>query len=413
MPHVVPADPYGEHLSRRSVGNGDGPSRRRAVSVVGRRSRSDRAQPTSTRYVTAAVLAVVAATALHLDAQTRPPSLTFDAAFSMALRRNADRDSHRRQQVIWDAQHAGEVVVPYVSVRADDGCAPTCASAARSIEICVTGPGREALPTIGGSLADSDVATFGQIVRRNLRQAFDDLVLSDHDVQETQGLIDMTSQFRIVDRSDDAMEHPRLDALRVEIARSRAKIDLIRAEDRRRFAEAAFNAVLNRAPDVPVTIVGELTDPVPLPHVEPAIRLSKAMDVDLRQLRHDVEVQRRARAPSLPHPADQTLEETIVRLDAARVAREQALEGCMREGFARIETGRHMAHLKDTLVASALEIVMRTADHYRAGRADVRQLLDAQRTLVDRRREYLHVLRDLRLSEADVEERLPSPGIQI
>lgn len=438
MPDLVPADQYDQHFSRLFVVDDDGRSRRRVIETV---IVHDRPSP---RRVMAGVLAVVAATALHLQAQTQNPPLTFDAAFHVALRRNADLEGLRRQQAIWDAQHAPQAANPHISARADDDCAPTCARAARPIDVCATGPVREALPPISGSVTDSDVMAVAQIVRRNLRQAFYELMLSDDQVQETQRLIDFASQFRTVNPSDvDATGHSRRDALRVEIALSRARLELIRAQSRRRVAQAAVNAVLNRAPDVPVIVVGDLTDPVPLPQLAPAIALSKAMDVELRQLRHAVEVQRRARAASgrLESPArprrthmrgtarrgsagsgnagsfhaltNAALEQQIVQLDAARAARERALEGCMREGFVRIDTGRHTAHVKDALIAAGADVVMRTADRYRAGGADVLELLEAQRTLVDLRREYLEVLRGLRLSEADVEERLPALGLNV
>ena len=214
--------------------------------------------------------------------------------------------------------------------------------------------------------------------------------------------------------------------------------DWICAQSRRRMALAAVNAVLNRAPDVPLTIVGDLTDPVPLPSSEAAIRLSKAMDVELRQLRQGVQVQpsppasslppalpaspRRPRlngtapdgtvgdddVPVIPRVAGEPPKDAVARLEVARAARERALDACMRERFARIDTGRQAAaRFEDALLPAALDMVARTADEYLSGRADVMQLLEARRHLVDLRRAYLHVLHDLRLSEADVEERLP------
>lgn len=435
MLDLVPADRYDEYPSRPSAVNADGPSRRRVIGIVERCGRCNRRQWTSARRVIAGVLALVAGTALHLQAQIQNSPLTFDVAFSMALRRNADSEGLRRQLAIWDAQHASDVAGPDVYAHADADCPPTCTNVARSVDICRNAV-RDAIPPIGDSFAARDIVAFAQIVRRNLRQAFDDLALSDEELQEIQGLVDFASQLRTMDSSDaEPTGHPRLDPLRLEIALSRARLELIRAQSRRRTAQAAFNAVLNRASDVRTTIVGQLSDPVPLPELEQAIRLSKAMDVELGQLRHGIEVQRRVRgvsgrlsglsggpvrgrraekaeASGDQRPGNAALDAQVVRLEMAAAARERALEACVREGFARIERRRQgAAHLKDALTP-AVDAVTRIEDRYRAGRPDVMDLLATERARVDLRREAIHVLYDLRLSEADVEECLPALGVK-
>lgn len=423
MPDLVPADRYRAHPSRRSVADADGRSRRRVI---------------------AGVLAVVVATTLHLHAQTYNPSLTFDAALTVALRRNADLESLGRQQAIWDLLHARTAPSPHVDAHADHGCAPTCASGSIAMDICVTPPIRDTFAPMGGAFMSQDVVSVAQMVRRNLREAFYDLVLSDAEVQEIQNVIDFTSEFRTVATSDAKVtDRSRLDELRVEIALSEGSIQLIQAQSRRGLAQAAFNTVLDRAPDAPVTVVGDLMDPIRLPQLDPAIRLSKAMDVALRQLRHDVDIQRRTQVASmrprrsrLPRPStngaarrsaagtddapssdrrrDTAVEEQIVQLDAARVARERVLEHCMREGFAEVDRRRRAsAHYEAALMPAAAAIVTRTTDDYRAGRADVTDVLQAQRTLADLRRSYLQSLHALRLSEADVERRLPAMGLTV
>ena len=86
----------------------------------------------------------------------------------------------------------------------------------------------------------------------------------------------------------------------------------------------------------------------------------------------------------------------------------------MRERFARIDTGRHAAaRFENALLPTALDTVARMADGDLFGRVDVMRLLEARRQLVDVRRAYLHVLHDLRLSEADVEKRLPALGVSM
>ena len=84
----------------------------------------------------------------------------------------------------------------------------------------------------------------------------------------------------------------------------------------------------------------------------------------------------------------------------------------MRERFARIDAWRQTAaRFENALVPAAVDLVARTTEKYRSGRADVMQLVEAQHNLVGLRRGYLHVLHGLRLSEADVEERLPALGV--
>jgi hypothetical protein len=346
------------------------------------------------------VLAVVAASALHLHAQSQNPAFTFDAALNVALWRNANLEGLGNQQAIWDARHARDATGPQADARLNADCAPSP----------VPGP----VATVSAPFTDSERLSAAQMLRRNLRQAFYDLLLSDGELQEALSLVDFTSEFRPAGQGSSdagATRNSRRNALRVEIVLSRARIELICAQSRRRMALAAFNAVLNRAPDVPATIVGDLTDPVPLPSLDAAIRLSKAMDVELRQLRQGIQVQRSPPASSVPPALPASPGRTPLNGPAAR---ERALDAGMRERFARIDIGRHAAaRFKDALLPTALDMVARTADEYLSGRADVMQLLEARRHLVDLRRAYLHVLHDLRLSEADVEERLPVLGVNM
>lgn len=189
--------------------------------------------------------------------------------------------------------------IPTVDTHADERCAPTCTNVPSSADGCVTRPMREALAPQGGAFTDRDVVPVAQMVRRNLREVFYDLAWRDAEMQDTQQLIDVTSQFRTVATPNTEVPDrlPRA-ALRVEIALSQAKIELIWAQSRRQVAQAAFNAVLNRAPDVPVTVIGDLTEPIRLPQLNPAISLAKATDVELRDLRREVETQRRSQIPS-------------------------------------------------------------------------------------------------------------------
>jgi hypothetical protein len=361
---------------------------------------ADRPRPPSTRRVAAGVLAVVAGSALHLHAQPQNPALTFDAALSVALLRNATLEGLGNQQAIWDARHARDATGPQADARVNAECGPS--------------PVPAPVAAVSMPFTDSERLTAAQMLRRNLRQAFYDLMLSDEELQEAQGLIDFTSEFRPAgqEASDPgATRDSRRNALRVEIMLSRARVELICARGRRRMALAAVNAVLNRAPDVPLTIVGDLTDPVPLPSVEAAIRLSTAMDVELRQLRQGDPVQPgpppSSGPPALPASPGRTPLYGVV-------ARERALDAGMRERFARIDAGRHAAaRFEDALLPAALDTLARTADEHLHGRADVMELLEARRRLGDLRRAYLHALHDLRLSEADVEERLPASGVSM
>ena len=386
MPDLVAADRHCEHQSLPSVVDAGRRYRRRVISIVGRRSRCHRPRRPSTRHALAGLLAVLAATALDLQAQSQNPALTFDAALSVAMRQNATPEGLDHQQAIWYAQHTGDAIGPQVDAR----CAPR--------------PVRGPVATASGPFTESERPPAAQMLRRNLRQAFYDLALSDEELQEKQDLIDFTSEFRTAGHgsSDAEGKTSRRDALQVEIALSRSRIELICAQGRRRLALAAVNAVLNRAPDVPLTIVGDLAKPVPLPSLDSAIRLSKAVDAELRQLRQDVEVQRLATEPLL---------DAVPRLEAARAARERALDAGIRDRFAQIERARQIAADFEDALLPAADRVARTTEKYRSGRADVMQLLEAQDTLVDLRREYLHALHDLRLSEADVEERLPAVGV--
>ena len=290
MPDLVRAVRHCEHPSPPLVVGADWRSRRQVIRIVGRHGRRDRPRRPSTRRVAAGLLAAVAASSLHLHAQSQNPALTFDTALSVALRQNANLEGLGHQQAIWNAQHTGDATGPQVDARSNADCAPGL----------VRGP----VATASAPFTDSERLTAAQMLRRNLRQAFYDLVLRDEELQEAQGLIDFMSEFRTAGpgSSDaDATRNSRRYALRVEIALSRARIELICAQSRRRLALAAVNAVLNRAPDVPVTIAGDLADPVPLPSLDSAIRLSKAVDVELRQLRQGVEVQRRS--PDIGGPA--------------------------------------------------------------------------------------------------------------
>jgi hypothetical protein len=391
---------------------------------------------------------VAVASALGLQAQIMGAPLTFDGALRMALHQNTDLEAVGRQGAIRDAQRTRDAAHLRGPAIADAGCPLACAGVTRALDGCAADAAPALVTTGGGLLTDGEVAAAAQTLRRNLRQAFYDVLLHDEAIEAAQGVLDFANQLRVTGRSPSDAETTvdvRLDALRVEIARSRATIDLIRAQSDRRAAQAAFNVILNRAPYVPVTLTGNIAEPVALPRLEPAIRLAKAVDLDLIHLRHDLDVQRRARASVPPalqpgarpqgttgsalrrtaadresSPVSRSSGETrqadgrIVQLDTERAARERAVEGCLHEEFARIDAEqRAAARFENAVIPAADELVRRTAEEFRSGHVAVRELLEAEHMLVSLRREYLQVLHDLRLNEADVEERLPAPGLPV
>lgn len=421
-------------------------SRPLTIGVVGRGGRVARPAWAPMWRAGACLLLVVAVgTAARLQAQAGRAPLTFDAALAYARQYNGDLEAAGRQQAIREAQRARDAARPRGQALTHGDCAPTCATLVMPVDGCGAGASEGLTATTGGLLTDSTVATAAQTLRRNVREAFYDLLLADEEMRVAEGVVDFRNQLRAARRasSDADAQQSRLDTLRVELAISQAKVDLIGTESRRRLAELAFNAILDRAPDISVALIGHVEEPIALPRLEPAILLAKTVDVPLRRLRHDLDVQRRARAsapavtqrPGSQRKADLAGRRTtidgdqpslngsaggapppdtrVVELDAARAARERDVEGCLREAFARIDIGRRAAIRLAAALTAATDLAGHTADEFRAGHVALSQLFDAERRLGDLRREYLQVLHDLRLCEADVEARLPTGGVPV
>lgn len=421
-----------------------GPSRPLAIGVVVWGSRVGRPRWTPMwRAGVCLVLVVAGGTTTRLQAQTRRAPLTFDAALVSATQDNADFGAAGRQWAIREAQRARDAARVRGQALAHADCAPTCTSVVTPVDRCAAGTSEVLTATTGGVFTDSTVAAAAQTLRRNLREAFYDLLLQDEEIRVAEGVVDFRDQLRMARRArSDTDPASQLDTLHVELALSRAKLDLMDAQSRRRLAELAFNAILNRAPDVPVVLIGHVEEPIALPRVDPAILLAKMVDVPLRRLRHDLDVERRARAsapavaprpgsqrkaglagrgtvdrdqPSSTDSADRAprADTRLVQLNTAHVARARAVEGCLRDAFARIDIGRRAATRLAAALTAATERVERTADEFLAGQVALSQLSEAERTLGDLRRDYHQVLHDLRLCEADIEARLPASGIPV
>ena len=400
------------------------------------------------RHLVAVVLGMLVAAPLAAFAQEEPP-LTFRSAFDLAVASNLELAAARRGRAVREAevkaagQHPNPNLVfesakdvPHQSLLLEVPFEPWKRSA--RIDLA-----KEEL-----ALADVDEAAALQALRRRVRVAFYGLLAAEEGASLASSMHDVAVRVRDVAQARfEAGAAPRLDVMQADLglARANAELDLARSE--RASQQAELNAVLNRPPDRPLAVVGDLAEAA-VPPIDQATARATATNPDLRAAEREVAIEERRlgvlKAERVPTPkitagADfdapgefdvgyraglslavpifsrnqGEIAGSIARADQARTRRDARRRDVQARAFAAqaraVARRAQVAAYRDTLVPTATSIESLAEEAYRLGRSPVLAVLDAQRSLRDTRREYLDSLLSLQSALADLEDVLGGP----
>lgn len=377
--------------------------------------------------------------------------LTFQNALDLAVANNLELAAARRGRAVREAdlKAAGQRANPELSADLSRDSPHGEVSLALPIDLARTRARR--IDMANAALAMADVEEHSALValRRDVRLAFYGLMAADQQValaETVLGIVERTKD--AVQLRFDAGAVPRLDVLQADIGLVRGRADLDLARSSRRAAQAALNALLNRPPDQPVVLAGDLADIPALPALDRATATALAANVDLLAIDRQSAIERRTldflKADRLPNstviagglfnaPGEYTagahagfsltlplfarnqgeiagsqarLSQIALRRDSLR----RQVEARVYAALERVTAMRAQAEaFRTALLPAAASLQDMAQVSYTLGRSSILVLLDAQRSLRDARYDYVQALLDLQAAVADLEDILGGP----
>ena len=400
------------------------------------------------KHLGAAVLGTLLAAPAVGAAQEEPP-LTFRSAFDRAVASNLELAAARRGRAVREAevkaagQHPNPDLVfesakdvPHRSLLLEMPFEPWKRSA--RIDLA-----KEQL-----SLADVDEAAALQALRRRVRMAFYGLLAAEEGASLAKSMHDVAVRVSEVAQARfETGAAPRLEVMAADLGLARANAELELARSERAAVQAELNAVLNRPPDRPLAVTGDLAEGV-VPPLGQATARATAANPELWAAVREVAIEERRlgllKAERVPTPkitagADfdspgefdvgyraglslavpifsrnqGEIAGSIARADQARIHRDALRRDVEARAFAAqaraVARRARVAAYRDTLVPTATDVESLAEEAYRLGRGSVLAVLEAQRSLRDTRREYLDSLLSLQSALADLEDVLGGP----
>lgn len=407
-----------------------------------------------------AVLAAIAVMILGIPAfsspspppqSSAPPPLTFQAALESALKNNAGLAAARRSRAIREAAviSAKQIPNPEFSFEITRDTPHEMVGIGLPFELGGKRGRRIDLAREELSLAEIEIRGAVQSLRTELRLSFYGLLAAEERVRLAEEMAQVAR--RVHDAAQARFEEglaPRLDVLEADLGVSRAEADLDLERSNRIAAAASFNAVLNRPPDQPIAVAGDLAaGPPPLTAAQ-AWERAAATNVEIASLNREIAIEGRRtdllRAERIPTPVLQggavlnapgefnsgafagisvdlplfsrnqgeiaQSAATAGQLQARREATVRMVESRVFGAAAKLDAlRRQVAAYSGKLLPTAASIESLAEESYKLGRIPLLTLLDAQRTLRDVRIEYLQALAEFQSAVAELEEIIGEP----
>ena len=300
-----------------------------------------------------------------------------------------------------------------------------------------------------GGVTDVEISTVARQVRRSTREAFYRLAFARAESERLERVVKLAERLKqIAQQRFEAGAVPQLEVVQAGVEVSRAQADLEVARQEEKVALSQFNALLNEPAATGWQLAGTLEDPPPAWSVEELVQRAYAANAELQRLAQEekVEASRRGllkaeRIPNLdleygldfnaPHdfrvgPRSQvTLMLPIFSrnqgeiaqsfanqrvLDAETVAKKRAVAAIVEEAYFDWNAQQTQAGIyRQTLVPAVRQLEGMAEESYRAGKATILVVLDAQRNVQDVERTYQQGLLALQSAFASLEEAVGAP----
>lgn len=401
------------------------------------------------RYI--GILVLVCATALATAAQQEPQKLTLAQALEMANRQNLDLIAARAQRAVAAAgvKIAGQRPNPtgnFTALRDDphegwwfDIPLELGSKRGRRID----------LARAQGVLTDDDVAALERLTRQNVRDAFFGLALARGVTAAKNDAVNLAKRLRdIAQQRYETGDVPQLEVFQADLVLSQAQADYQVARQDEKVALSVLDALLNEPPATNWDLITPLEELPAEPALNDLLTRAANSNYDLQRITQQEKIEQSQRAlyqteriPNLtvslgmdynsPHnfrygPRSQVSMEVpifmryqgeIAQSDASLVALEdqatatrRAVEGHVESAFLQLNSREAQARLyKDSLMPAADKLEGMAEESYKAGKANILSVLDAQKNVQAVREQYLQSLLAVQQAFAQLEATVGTP----
>lgn len=397
------------------------------------------------------VFMLVCAAVISAHAQQAPDKLTLAQAFDMANRQNLDLIAARAQRAVAAAgvKIAGQRPNPtgnFTALRDDphEGWWFDI-----PLELGSKRERRISLARAQGVLTDDDVAAFERLTRQNVRDAFFSVALARGVTAEKNDAVNLAKRLRdIAQARYEAGDVPQLEVFQADLVLSQAQADYQVAQQEEKVALSDFNLLLNEPPSTEWELVTALDGLPTEPSLSDLLARASHSNADLAKISQQEKIEQSQRAlyqaqriPNLtvslgmdynsPHnfrygPRSQVSMEVpifsryqgeIAESDASLVALEdqatatrRAVEGHVESAFLQLDSREAQARLyKDSLIPAADKLEGMAEESYKAGKANILSVLDAEKNVQAVREQYLQSLLAVQQAFAQLEATVGTP----
>jgi cobalt-zinc-cadmium efflux system outer membrane protein len=402
------------------------------------------------RIIGALLLAILPAWAQQPAPQTAaaPPGrrLTLAAAFDLATKQNLDLAAARLRRAVMQAglKIAGQIPNPSVTFGAARDFPHQSLVFDQPIEIGGQRGRRIEVARQEAALTDVEITALERVIRRQVRQSFYGLVAARSlTAQRAEALALAKRLQEIAQARFDAGDVPQLEVFQAELEVARAEADLTVQQQQEKVALSQLNALLNEPAETVWETLGALEDAPAAQALVDLVSRAAQTNPDLAHLAQEMKVEQSRRALlqaervpnltvefgsdfnapgdfrvgprggiSMALPLFSRNQGELAQSAAALRALEGESSATRRSVAGRIEAAYYEWNARQTQVdlyrRSVVPAVLRleglAEESYRAGKANLLTVLDAQRNVQQVQREYLDSLLALQVAFAELEE---------
>lgn len=299
------------------------------------------------------------------------------------------------------------------------------------------------------ALTDDDISALEKQLRQNVRDAFFALALARGVTVEKNDALKLAQRLHdIAQQRFDSGDVPQLEVFQAELEVSQAQADYQVAQKEEKVALNELNVLLSEPPSTDWDLVNPLSDLPAEPVLNSLLTSANAANAELQRIAQEEKVEQSQlalykadRIPNLtlslgvdyasPHnfrygPRSAASMEVpifsrdqgeiagssanLVALQDQALATRRAVEGHVESAYLELDSREAQAQLYRTSLVPASERLESMAEEsYRAGKANILSVLDAQKNVQQVREEYLQSLFAVQQAFAQLEETVGAP----
>ncbi|HEV2288937.1 MAG TPA: TolC family protein [Candidatus Acidoferrales bacterium] len=298
-------------------------------------------------------------------------------------------------------------------------------------------------------LTDDDISALEKQLRQNVRDAFFALALARGVTEEKNDTLKLAQRLHdIAQQRYETGDVPQLEVFQAELEVSQAQADYEVAQKEARVALNELNALLSEPPSTDWDLVNLLSDLPAKPALDTLFTRARAANAELQRITQEEKVEQSQlalykadRVPNLtlslgvdynaPHnfrygPRSQASMEipifsrnqgeiaessaSLIALQDQSLATRRAVEGRVESAYLELDSRETQAQLYNASLLPASERLESMAEEsYRAGKANILSVLEAQKNVQQVREEYLQSLFAVQQAFAQLEETVGAP----